>query len=99
MPLVLDRKANESILIGDDIVVTAVTCKKGRVKLSVDAPKFIKVVRSEISQEIVLTGDNVTRARMMKIASDWCAYSVDGLDILASSCLDEMQAVIDAVRA
>jgi carbon storage regulator len=99
MPLVLDRKANESILIGDDILVTAVNCRRGRVKLSVMAPPDIKVVRSEISDKIVLTGDNVIRSKMMKIARDWCEYSQSGLDILASSCLDEMQAVINAVRA
>lgn len=48
--LVLGRRAAESIQIGDDIVVTIV--KAGSVvKVGVDAPPEVRIVRSEIREE------------------------------------------------
>lgn len=46
--LVLSRKPNEVIRIGDDIKITVTKLRDGRVWLGVDAPKHIKVDREEI---------------------------------------------------
>jgi len=46
--LVLSRKAGESIQIDDNIFVTISQVKGGRVRLSIDAPKTVRVVRKEI---------------------------------------------------
>lgn len=47
--LILVRKINESIIIGNDVVVTVLSVDShGRVKLGIDAPKDIPVDRSEI---------------------------------------------------
>ena len=46
--LVLSRKANETIRIGDDIVVTLVKVAGGKVRIGIDAPKSVKVLRGEL---------------------------------------------------
>lgn len=46
--LVLQRKASESILIGDNIKVTVLAVEGGRVRLAVDAPKDIQILRNEL---------------------------------------------------
>ena len=46
--LVLTRKKFETIRIGDDIVVKIVQCGRGRVKLGIDAPANMRVLRGEL---------------------------------------------------
>lgn len=50
--LLLTRKPNQSIHIGDDIVVVIIDIKGGQVKLGVEAPKETKVWRNEIYARI-----------------------------------------------
>ena len=50
--LVLSRKAEESIVIGDDIVVTVLEIDGARVKLGIEAPRSIGVLRREIYDAI-----------------------------------------------
>lgn len=45
MSLTLSRKEGESIMIGNDIVVTVTKNSKGQVKLAVDAPKELSITR------------------------------------------------------
>lgn len=47
--LVLSRKAGESIQIAENISITIADVRGGRVRLSIDAPRSIRVVRGEIS--------------------------------------------------
>ncbi len=46
--LVLGRKPGESIRIGDDVVIKVVKARNGQIKLGIDAPKDIKVIRTEL---------------------------------------------------
>ena len=48
--LILRRKAGESIVIGDEIKVTVIDIKEGSIRLAVEAPKRITVLRSELLQ-------------------------------------------------
>jgi len=50
--LVLARKLDESIVIGDNIVVKVVAIENGVVKLGIDAPKEISIIRDELIQEV-----------------------------------------------
>jgi carbon storage regulator len=50
--LVLTRKSDEKITIGDDIVVSVLEIKGSQVKLGIEAPKGIAVHRSEIYERI-----------------------------------------------
>ncbi len=46
--LVLQRKVGESIFIGEETQVTVLAVEGGRVRLAVDAPKYIQILRSEL---------------------------------------------------
>lgn len=50
--LALSRKANESIIIGNDIEVTVLEVKGEQVKIGIKAPKSIPVYREEVYQQI-----------------------------------------------
>lgn len=50
--LVLSRKQGESVIIGDDIVVTVVAVRGDKVRLGIDARAEIRVVRREDRREI-----------------------------------------------
>jgi carbon storage regulator len=46
--LVLSRKAGESITLGDHIRITIVKLDKHQVRLGIDAPRSVSVLREEI---------------------------------------------------
>ncbi len=46
--LILSRKLDESILIGDSILLKVMAIDKGVVKLGIEAPSDIRVLRSEL---------------------------------------------------
>ncbi|MCH2122386.1 MAG: carbon storage regulator CsrA [Pirellulaceae bacterium] len=50
--LVLSRKVGERILIGPDIAVTVVRVTGGGVRLGIEAPPELPVVREELAQAI-----------------------------------------------
>jgi len=50
--LILSRKADESIVINDNIVVKVVSIEKGVVKLGIDAPSEVSILRSELTQAV-----------------------------------------------
>lgn len=50
--LVLARRVNESIMIGDDIEIVIVDMKGDQVKLGIKAPKSVAVHRAEVYREI-----------------------------------------------
>jgi carbon storage regulator len=50
--LVLSRQRDESIIIGDNIVITVVDIRGDKVRLGIDAPKEIPVHRQEVYDAI-----------------------------------------------
>lgn len=50
--LVLTRKAEEKIKIGDNVVVTVLGIEGGNVKIGIDAPKEITILRMEVFEQI-----------------------------------------------
>jgi carbon storage regulator len=46
--LILQRKAGESLVIGEDITVSVVSVEGGRVRLAISAPKDTPILRSEL---------------------------------------------------
>ena len=46
--LILQRKAGESLVIGDDITVRVISVDGARVRLAIDAPGDIPILRSEL---------------------------------------------------
>ncbi len=51
--LVLSRKPGESIVIGDEIVLTVVEVRGDQVRIGIDAPRAIAVHRKEVHDELV----------------------------------------------
>ena len=47
--LVLTRKQDEMIQIGDSIVIKVIATGRGKVKLGIEAPSDIRVLRGELS--------------------------------------------------
>ena len=50
--LILTRKRNERIMIGDDVIVTVVSIQGNQVKIGVSAPESVPVHREEIYEKI-----------------------------------------------
>ena len=50
--LVLSRKADEQILIGDQIRVKVLKVQGNRVKLAVEAPLSVSILRGELEQHV-----------------------------------------------
>ena len=50
--LILTRRVGESLMIGDDVVVTVLGVKGNQVRVGVNAPKEVAVHREEIYSRI-----------------------------------------------
>lgn len=50
--LVVSRKIGESILIGDNIEINILDISEGIIKIGIEAPKKIKILRKELLKEI-----------------------------------------------
>lgn len=50
--LILSRKVNEKIMIGEDISLTIIEIRGDQVKVGVEAPKSVKVFRQEVFEAI-----------------------------------------------
>jgi carbon storage regulator len=51
--LVLSRKTSERILIGDEIAITIVRIGPNSVRIGIEAPKTMSIVREELKKELV----------------------------------------------
>lgn len=51
--LVITRKKDDSIFIGDDIEVIVVKIDEGSVKLAIKAPKDVTILRKELYRDVV----------------------------------------------
>jgi carbon storage regulator len=52
--LVLTRKSNQSIMIGDDIEVSVLAIMGEKVRIGIEAPRKVPVFRKEVYLEIQL---------------------------------------------
>jgi carbon storage regulator len=50
--LVLTRKGNQSIMIGDDIEISVLAIMGEKVRIGIDAPRAVPVFRKEVYEEI-----------------------------------------------
>lgn len=50
--LVVTRKIGESILIGDNVEVSISKIEDGSVKIAIEAPKDIRILRKEIYKQV-----------------------------------------------
>lgn len=60
--LVLSRKVGQRILIGDNISVTVVRLSGGGVRLGIDAPPEMAVIRQELKEKLESVAGDEQRA-------------------------------------
>ena len=51
--LVLSRKQNERIRVGDSVVVTIVRVSGDKVRIGIEAPAHVRVLRDELEQNVM----------------------------------------------
>ena len=77
--LVLSRKLGEKILIGSDICVTVVSVKGNRVTLGIEAPKHVRIDRSELVSQTASEPAAIPSTHLIdRIATDSLSPSVAG---------------------
>ena len=50
--LILTRKVNETLMVGDNVSVTVLGIKGGQIRLGINAPREIAVHRQEVYERI-----------------------------------------------
>ena len=50
--LILSRKQEESILVGDNVKIKVLSIEKGNVKLGIEAPSDISILRQELTEAV-----------------------------------------------
>ena len=60
--LVLTRRPHQSIMIGDDIVVTVLEVKGDQIRLGVSAPRVVQVFREEVLVALQAAGEPTAAA-------------------------------------
>jgi carbon storage regulator len=60
--LVLTRKINESIIIADSIVVTILRIDGGKVRLGIEAPANVHILREELQTRVESTSQTAVPA-------------------------------------
>jgi carbon storage regulator len=50
--LVLTRRAGESVMIGDDVVITVLEARGDVIRLGIQAPRDVQVHREEVYREL-----------------------------------------------
>lgn len=59
--LVLSRKSEEAILIGDDIKITVLSVEGDRVRIGIDAPREMRIYRYEL--RVQTEAENIAAAQ------------------------------------
>ena len=62
--LVVTRKKGESILIGDDIEIKVSKIDDGSVKIAIDAPKSMTILRKEVYEKVKEENKNATSSNL-----------------------------------
>lgn len=65
--LVLSRKVDEAIVIGDNITIKVISIEKGVVKLGIDAPKNLSIVRNELLEDV--KDSNIAASKEINLSS------------------------------
>ena len=51
--LILNRKVGESIILGDYIEVRVLEIQDGKIKVGIEAPKDVTILRKEVYEEVI----------------------------------------------
>ena len=68
--LVISRKVDEKIKIGEEIEIVVIGFDKNQVKLGIKAPKHITILRSELIEEIKKENKKATKKININLLKD-----------------------------
>jgi carbon storage regulator len=71
--LILGRREGDSILIEGGIRIVIVSCDRGGVRIGIDAPPEVKILRGEIAEKVALENQRATTGTA---SSPWLASLV-----------------------
>lgn len=77
--LVLSRKAGESIVIGNDVVITILEVRGGQIRVGVDAPRSLAVHRAEVYEQVL--AENRAAAASTDLNSSLLSTKATGLKL------------------
>jgi len=60
--LVLSRKTGESIVIGNDVVITVLEVRGDQIRIGIDAPRTVTVNRKEVHDELTAANRDASGA-------------------------------------
>ena len=60
--LVLSRKTKEQIMIGEDVCITLLRIDGNKVRIGIDAPKDVRVIRREVADREVKSSEETSDA-------------------------------------
>ena len=63
--LILSRKINEKVVIGDDITISIIEIRGDQVRIGIDAPKKIKVFRQEVFDAIMAENKEASKSAVV----------------------------------
>ena len=67
--LILGRREGDSILIEGGIRIVVVSCDRGGVRLGIEAPSDVKILRGEIAEKVALENQRATTVPSALLAS------------------------------
>ena len=73
--LILTRKLNEEIKIGSEITLKVISISENNVKIGIEAPKGIQIIRSELYEKIKEVSSRASKQSQLK------PYGLDKLKI------------------
>jgi len=68
--LILGRRVGDSILIEGGIRIVVVSCDRGGVRIGIEAPPDLKILRGEIAQQVASENQRATAGNT---TSEWAA--------------------------
>ena len=69
--LILARKENQSIMIGDEIEISILSIKGDHIKIGINAPPDVKVFRKEIFEEIQNANIESSKTNLEAMKNIW----------------------------
>lgn len=64
--LILTRRVGETLIIGDNVVITVLGVKGNQVRIGINAPKDVSIHREEIYNRIHQDPDDTTESKELK---------------------------------
>ena len=70
--LVITRQPGSSILIGEDIKITILEVSGDKIKIGIDAPKSVRIMRSEVLDTVkaIMEADQTVKVQALESLKD-----------------------------